>query len=114
MTQQAIGARHLSFPRLAHPTADLQIRRALLPRFPYALVFVELEHDIRVLAVYSPQASSRLLAQPPSRRRKFNMSMYKDPARTPSNKGYHHPARVMLNFRYLRHCRAHGCYCIYK
>lgn len=51
MTQQAIGARHLSFPRLAHPTADLQIRRALLPRFPYALVFVELEHDIRVLAV---------------------------------------------------------------
>ena len=30
------------FPRLAHPTADLQIRRALLPRFPYALVFVEL------------------------------------------------------------------------
>lgn len=30
---------------------DLDIRRALLPRFPYAVVFFELEAETRVLAV---------------------------------------------------------------
>jgi hypothetical protein len=30
---------------------DLEVRRALLPRFPYALVFLELQAEIRVLAV---------------------------------------------------------------
>ena len=30
---------------------DLEVRRALLPRFPYALVFLELQTEIRVLAV---------------------------------------------------------------
>ena len=30
---------------------DLEVRRALLPRFPYALVFLELQTEIRVLVV---------------------------------------------------------------
>jgi plasmid stabilization system protein ParE len=50
-TQQAIQARPLSFPRLANTAVDLEIRRALLPRFPYALVFLELQTEIRVLAI---------------------------------------------------------------
>jgi plasmid stabilization system protein ParE len=49
--QQAIQSQPLSFPRLANTAVDLEIRRALLPRFPYALVFLELETEIRVLAV---------------------------------------------------------------
>ena len=50
-TQQAIQSRPPSFPRLANTAVDLEIRRALLPRFPYALVFLELQTEIRVLAV---------------------------------------------------------------
>jgi hypothetical protein len=38
-------------PGLANTAVDLEIRRALLPRFPYALVFLELQTEIRVLAV---------------------------------------------------------------
>ena len=49
--QQAIQSRPLSFPRLANTDVDLVVRRALLPRFPYALVFLELQTEIRVLAV---------------------------------------------------------------
>ncbi len=49
--QQAVGTRLHSFPRLAHPATDLQIRRVLLARFPYALVVLELEYDLRILAV---------------------------------------------------------------
>ena len=49
--QHAIQSRPLSFPRLANTTVDLEIRRALLPRFPYALVFLELQTEIRVLAI---------------------------------------------------------------
>ena len=49
--QQAIQSRPLSFPRLANTAVDLEIRRALLPRFPYALVFLELQTEIRVLAI---------------------------------------------------------------
>jgi toxin ParE1/3/4 len=49
--QHAIRSRPLSFPRLAHTAVDLEIRRALLPRFPYALLFLELQKEIRVLAV---------------------------------------------------------------
>lgn len=30
---------------------DLELRRVLLDRFPYALVFVELEREIRIVAV---------------------------------------------------------------
>ena len=40
-----------SFPRILDLPADLEIRRALLPRFPYALVFMELETETRILAV---------------------------------------------------------------
>ena len=46
-----IQSRPLSFPRLADTAVDLEIRRALLPRFPYALVFLELQTEIRVLAI---------------------------------------------------------------
>lgn len=49
--QHAIQSRPLSFPRLADTASDLEIRRALLPRFPYALVFLELPTEIRILAV---------------------------------------------------------------
>jgi toxin ParE1/3/4 len=41
----------LSFLRLADTAKDLQIRRALLPRFPYGLVFLEPPTEIRILAV---------------------------------------------------------------
>ena len=40
-----------SFPRLLDVPDDLVIRRALLPRFPYAVIFMELEDHVRVLAV---------------------------------------------------------------
>lgn len=49
--QHAIQSRPLSFPRLANTAVDLEIRRAQLPRFPYALVFLELQTEIRVLAI---------------------------------------------------------------
>ena len=42
-----------SFPRLQGVNATLEIRRALLARFPYALVFLvqQEQEDVRVLAV---------------------------------------------------------------
>jgi plasmid stabilization system protein ParE len=40
-----------SFPRLLDLPADLGIRRALVPRFPYAVVFVEFDTEVTVLAV---------------------------------------------------------------
>ena len=40
-----------SFPRLTDVAPDLEIRRALLPNFPYAVVFIELNSEIRILAV---------------------------------------------------------------
>jgi toxin ParE1/3/4 len=46
-----IGTSPASFPRLMDLPADLGIRRALLPRFPYAIVFMDLGTEIRVLAV---------------------------------------------------------------
>ncbi len=46
-----IASRPVSFPRLLDMPPDLSIRRALLPRFPYALVFMELGDEVRVLAV---------------------------------------------------------------
>jgi toxin ParE1/3/4 len=49
--QQVIQSRPLSFPRLSNMTLDLAVRRALLPRFPYAPVFLELQTEIRVLTV---------------------------------------------------------------
>ena len=50
-TQRTIQLRPLSFPKLATISIDLEIRRALLPRFPYALVFIELQAETRILAV---------------------------------------------------------------
>ena len=40
-----------AFPRLLDLPADLVVRRALLPRFPYAIVFMDLDAETRVLAV---------------------------------------------------------------
>lgn len=45
-----IASRPRSFPRLTVKTG-LEIRRALLPRFPYALVFLVRDEELRVLAV---------------------------------------------------------------
>jgi plasmid stabilization system protein ParE len=46
-----IQERPTAFPLLSDISPDLQVRRALLVRFPYAWVFMELEREIRVLAV---------------------------------------------------------------
>lgn len=39
------------FPRFLDMPPDLDIRRTLLPRFPYAVVFIELGGEVRILAV---------------------------------------------------------------
>lgn len=39
------------FLRLLDPPEELVVRRALLPRFPYAIVFMEMTNQIRVLAI---------------------------------------------------------------
>jgi len=49
--QRTIQSRPLSFPKLANTADDLDVRRALLPRFPYALVFIGLQTETRILAV---------------------------------------------------------------
>ena len=46
-----IGTSPGSFPRVLDLPKDLVIRRALLPRFPYAVVFIDLGTEVRVLAV---------------------------------------------------------------
>lgn len=46
-----IGSSPASFPRLLDMPEDLVIRRALLPRFPYAVIFMDLGTEIRVLSV---------------------------------------------------------------
>lgn len=46
-----IGGSPAAFPRLLDVPDDLVIRRALLPRFPYALIFMDLVEHVRVLAV---------------------------------------------------------------
>lgn len=46
-----LPVRPRAFPRLLDPDPKLGIRRALLPRFPYAVIFQELDEEIRVLAV---------------------------------------------------------------
>ena len=40
-----------AFPRLLDLPADLEIRRALLPRFPYGLIFMDLGEHVRILSV---------------------------------------------------------------
>jgi toxin ParE1/3/4 len=39
------------FPRMHLPSTKLVIRRALVEKFPYALVYVELSEEVRVIAV---------------------------------------------------------------
>ncbi len=46
-----IGSRPRSFPRLVTKSPAYEIRRALLPRFPYAIVFLVRAEELRVLAV---------------------------------------------------------------
>ncbi len=46
-----LASRPGAFPRLADTTPNLGLRRALLPRFPFALVFFEAGGEIRVVAV---------------------------------------------------------------
>jgi plasmid stabilization system protein ParE len=46
-----IGSSPASFPRLLDVPEDLVVRRALLPRFPYAVIFMDLRTHVRVLAV---------------------------------------------------------------
>jgi plasmid stabilization system protein ParE len=40
-----------AFPCLAEFPEDLEIRRALMVRFPYSLVFLDLQDHIRIVAV---------------------------------------------------------------
>ncbi len=49
--QVKIAERPASYPRLDLPVSDLVVRRALLTRFPFALVFLDRENEVRVLAV---------------------------------------------------------------
>lgn len=49
--QGRIVERPASYPRLDVPSSDLVIRRALLSRFPYAVVFLDREDEIRILAI---------------------------------------------------------------
>ncbi len=43
--------RPASFPRLRDLPPDLAVRRVLLSKFPYAVLFLELADDIRIIAV---------------------------------------------------------------
>lgn len=54
-----IGGLPESFPRLVDVPEDLEIRRALLPRFPYALVFVVAPEDIQDIAVAHTKRRAR-------------------------------------------------------
>jgi hypothetical protein len=46
-----VGSRPCSFPRLQGADRRLEIRRALLGRFPYAMVFFVRPGGVRILAV---------------------------------------------------------------
>lgn len=43
--------RTASFPRLRDLPSDLSVRRVLLSKFPYAVLFLELNDDIRIIAI---------------------------------------------------------------
>lgn len=47
----AIRSRPGSFPRLSGMPPDVLVRRALLQRFPYAVLFLELADTIHVVAI---------------------------------------------------------------
>ena len=46
-----LGDHPHAFPKLLGIPQDLEVRRALLPRFPFALVLIERPEEARVLAV---------------------------------------------------------------
>ncbi len=46
-----LGSRPGAFPRLIDTLPELELRRALLPRFPFGVVFLQLSEEIRVVAV---------------------------------------------------------------
>lgn len=48
-----------SFPCLRDLPEELGVRRALLPRFPYALVFIVTSEEIRVIAVAHTKRRAR-------------------------------------------------------
>lgn len=48
---KAVGTSPLRFPRLVEPDFDPPLRRALVPDFPYALVFLVNGRTVHVLAV---------------------------------------------------------------
>ncbi len=43
--------RPASFPRLRDLPSDLVVRRVLLPKFPYVALFLEMDDNIRIIAV---------------------------------------------------------------
>jgi toxin ParE1/3/4 len=46
-----LGIELVTWPLVLHVPTELQVRRYVLRRFPYSIVFVELDEDIRVLAI---------------------------------------------------------------
>lgn len=54
-----LQARPRSFPRLQRIDRTLEVRRALLQSFPYALVFLVREIEVRILAVAHSKRSAR-------------------------------------------------------
>jgi plasmid stabilization system protein ParE len=47
----ALGERPSAFARLIDTAPDLGLRRALLPRFPFGVVFLQTAEEIRIVAV---------------------------------------------------------------
>jgi len=47
----ALGARPNSFARLIDTAPELGLRRALLPHFPFGIVFLQTAEEIRIVAV---------------------------------------------------------------
>jgi plasmid stabilization system protein ParE len=46
-----LGTRPKAFPLVQDTAPDLEVRRALLPYFPFGLVFVELKAEVRIVAI---------------------------------------------------------------
>ncbi len=47
------------FPRITELPEDLDVRRALVRRFPFALVFLDLGESVRVVAVAHTKRRAR-------------------------------------------------------
>ncbi len=62
-TLQLVADHPESYSRLRLGPASLVLRRALLHRFPYAVVFLVLENQVRVLAVAQSKAAPRILVR---------------------------------------------------